>query len=55
MGAGFVTAAIGLLLGLAAMIGGGTPGVLTFGAVLLGVILTVIGFAQRLLAAVERR
>jgi CHASE2 domain-containing sensor protein len=51
---GLVIAVVGLLLCVAAAISGGMPGVLSVSAVLVGAVLAVVGFARRLLAAVER-
>jgi hypothetical protein len=55
MWVGFVIAVVGLLLCVAAAVSGGTPGALSVGAVLVGAVLAVIGYARRVLAAVESR
>lgn len=55
MWVGFVVTAIGLLLLMAAVMSGGGVSILSLGMILLGGVLALVGFGQRLLAAVERR
>lgn len=55
MTAGLAIAGIALILALLAFNSSGAPTVYVWGAMVLGVALAVIGFAKRILAAVERR
>lgn len=55
MTAGLVIAGIALMLVLLAFNSGGAPTVYVWGAMVIGAALAVIGFAKRILAAVERR
>lgn len=55
MWAGVAIAALGLVLVLLSVSSGGAGAPLTWGMVAVGAVLAIIGFAMRILAAVERR
>ncbi|GAA1774526.1 hypothetical protein GCM10009767_35670 [Kocuria aegyptia] len=55
MASGALVAGLFLLLIIAAITTGGGPAPITVGGVLLGLLLVVVGFARRILAAVEKR
>jgi hypothetical protein len=55
MASGALVAGVFLLLIVAAITTGGGPAPVTVGGVLIGLLLVAVGFARRILAAVERR
>ena len=52
---GLIVAAVGLVLVVLVFSSGGAPTIFVWAVLLVGIVLAVIGFAMRILAAVERR